>query len=155
MQCGSRTERHGVGGERQAFEKFEALYHLYIGVFEKDRLVGWSWGRQESGEELHMFVSVILLEYRGRSVYTDLLLEVVKRVQAEGFQLIYSWHQSDNPAVLVPKLKAGFVISDFRMFERYGLFVQLTYAFNPTRRELFNYRIGRAKLSERIAPMFK
>ena len=135
-------------------EKFEALYHLYIGVFEKDRLIGWTWGRQESGEEFHMIVSVILPEYRGRGVYSALLPEVVKRVQAEGFQLIYSWHQSDNPAVLVPKLKAGFAISGFRMFDRYGLLVQLTYAFNPTRRELFNYRIGRAKLSERIAPMF-
>ena len=102
-----------------------------------------------------MIVSVILPEYRGPGVYTALLPKVVKMVQAEGFQLIYSWHQSDNPAVLVPELKAGFVISGFRMFDRYRLLVQLTYAFNPARRELFSCRIGRAKLSERIAPMYK
>jgi GNAT superfamily N-acetyltransferase len=148
------SEAERAAGARLA-GRLAGAFHLHLGIYERDRFIGWCWGRQESSEEFHMVNAALLPEHRGRGVYTALLRAVMGRVQAEGFQLIYSWHQPDNPGILVPKLKAGFVISGFRVWDQFGLLVQLTYAFNDTRRELFRYRIGRAPLSERLAPLLK
>ena len=136
-------------------ERLENAFHLYLGIFERDRLIGWSWGRQESSDEYHMVVTALFPEYRGLGIYTGLLPEIFRRVQAEGFQIVYSWHYPDSPEVLVPKLKAGFVIGGFRLWDQFGLLVQLIYPFNPKRRELFGYRVGRGRISDRIAPVMR
>ena len=40
--------------------RLESAFHLYLGIFAHDRLIGWSWGRQESAEEFHMIVTALL-----------------------------------------------------------------------------------------------
>ena len=47
-----------------------------------------------------------------------------------------------NSAVLVPKLKAGFIITAFEMSDVYGLLVHMSYFANPVRRKAMNFRSG-------------
>ena len=51
-------------------------------------------------------------------------------------------HVADNNAVLVPKLKAGFVVSGFEITPNLGLLLQLRYVFAPLLREVHAYRVG-------------
>ncbi len=130
--------------------RLESAFHLYLGIFAHDRLIGWSWGRQESAEEFHMIITALLPEWRRRGIYSALLPHVLARTETEGFQSVYSWHYPDSAAVLIPKLKAGFVIGGMRLWDQHGLLVQLVYPFNRVRRQLFSYRSGHAPKSDAI-----
>lgn len=66
-------------------------------------------------------------------------------VQQEGFQIAYSRHKATNNQVLVPKLKAGFVITSLEVSEVFGVMVQLSYFFNPLRRKVLDVRVGQAR----------
>jgi hypothetical protein len=66
-----------------------------------------------------------------------------------GFQRIYSRHKMSNNAVIIPKLKAGFVITGFEVAMMYfGNLVELSYYTNPRRRELLEVRTGMRRPSE-------
>ena len=59
-----------------------------------------------------------------------------------------------NNAVIIPKLKAGFVISGFEVSDRFGTLVQLSYYFNPLRRKMMDVRVGQRKPDEEIRKLF-
>jgi hypothetical protein len=46
--------------------------------------------------------------------------------------------------VLVPKLRAGFVITGLELSERFGTLVHLSYFFNALRRRVLDVRSGEA-----------
>jgi L-amino acid N-acyltransferase YncA len=83
--------------------------------------------------------------HRGKGLYARIVQEVIDVARAEGFQLITSKHHASNSAVLVPKLKAGFIITGLTLDEKYGLMVLLTYFVDPVRRSLAVRRIGQAE----------
>ena len=58
--------------------------------------------------------------------------------------MISSKHSATNNRVIIPKLKAGFVISGLEISDRYGTLVRLEYFTNPKRRELMDFRSGQA-----------
>jgi GNAT superfamily N-acetyltransferase len=104
--------------------------------------VGWSFGVQASGDTFSMINTGILPDHQGRGVYTALLRRILEILKAEGFQVLVSRHVVTNNRVLVPKLKAGFVITHFELSDTFGLLVHLSYFFNPRRRKLLDFRAG-------------
>jgi GNAT superfamily N-acetyltransferase len=88
-------------------------------------VVGGYWGQQETWGRYYMTVSVFRPEWRGRGLYSALLPRVVAAAAAAGFREVYSRHRADNNAILVPKLRAGFVIAAFEVAPRWGLTVHL------------------------------
>lgn len=68
----------------------------------------------------------ILEEHRRRGLYTALLPVVLNQLRQKGFQIVFSRHTLTNNAVIIPKLKAGFVISGFEVDDRFGTLVQLS-----------------------------
>lgn len=95
-------------------------------VFEQDgELVGTYWGSQESWGRYYMVNSVLRPSHQGRGLYKALLGRVVAAAADAGFAEIYSRHRADNNAILVPKLKAGFVIAAFEIAPKFGLLVHL------------------------------
>jgi GNAT superfamily N-acetyltransferase len=118
-------------------------FELHLGLFSpKDEFIGFSFGWQENFESYFMAASAILPEHRRQGLYTELVSYVLKRATEEGFQKIYGTHCATNNAVLIPKLKAGFIFTGVELSDRFGTIIQLTYFTNPLRRKVMDYRSG-------------
>jgi RimJ/RimL family protein N-acetyltransferase len=83
--------------------------------------------------------------HRGKGLYTRILELVVRMAREKGFQLVTSKHYASNNAVIVPKLKAGFIITGMALDEKYGLMVHLTKYLHPEREKLAIIRIGETR----------
>lgn len=112
--------------------------------------VGWHCGYQIDAETFYMFESGILPAHQGRGIYTALLPLLLDHYESLGFQKVTSQHHASNNAVLVPKLKAGFMITGFSIDESVGVMVQLTYAFHPQRRRVYEFRTGYRRPDDQI-----
>jgi hypothetical protein len=67
------------------------------------------------------------------------------QLAAGGFHIVYSRHAATHNQVLVPKLKAGFVITGVELSDVFGVLVHLSYFFNPIRRKVLDVRAGHAR----------
>lgn len=134
-------------------ERLDAVVRLNVGIHHRGELIGWSTGLQDSSERYSMTNSAVFPEHRGKGVYTAMLPKLLEIVRAEGFQVVYSRHQTTNNAVLVPKLKAGFVITGLEISDAYGTLVQLSYFFDERRRRVLDYRVGRTHPDDEIRRM--
>ena len=126
------------------------LIRLNLGIFRGDEFCGWFTGGQQDYETFYMRNSAILPEFRGKGLYTALMYEVLERVQKMGFQIVLSRHTTTNNLIIVPKLKAGFVISAIEVSERFGTLVHLKYFFNQTRKKVMVFRSGDLKPDRQI-----
>lgn len=124
--------------------------NIYFAVLLEGKCIGWSWGFQKSGIEFYMCNSAILPEYRRSGLYTRLLNAMLEKVQEFGFQEISSRHLTTNNAVIIPKLKVGFVITQLEVSDLFGAVVHLTYHFNKTRKKVLDYRVGQIKPDSEI-----
>lgn len=139
-------------------EKFDQInieynskpYFLRLGVYFKDEFVGWCIGNQEPAGTFYMRNSAILPEHRKKGLYTALMKIVLQRLTEKGYQRIYSRHNATNNAVIIPKLKAGFIISNFEISDAFGVLVHLSYFTNPLRRKMMEYRVGEVKPDDEI-----
>ena len=120
-------------------------FRLTVGIFRGDEVVGWSFGVQQSREHYYMINTGILPEHQGKGIYTALLPIVIARLTAQGFQLITSRHVATNNRVIIPKLRAGFVISGLEVSDHFGTLVLLSYYTNPRRRALYDVRVGQSR----------
>ena len=129
-------------------------FTLGFGLFQGDTFVGWHLGQQIMAGKFEMTSTGVLAEHRRRGLYTALVPVVLEAVQKEGFQVVYSRHNLTNNAVIIPKLKAGFVISGFEVDDRFGTLVQLSYFFNPLRRKMIDVRVGQSAPDDEIKRLF-
>jgi GNAT superfamily N-acetyltransferase len=132
--------------EKAAIEALRARlgtpYRLNVAVYQGSELAGWSFGVQEGPARYYMINTGILPAHQGRGIYTALLPRILEILKDEGFQIIYSRHTATNSRVIVPKLKAGFVISGVEVSDVFGLLVHLSYFTNPLRRRMMDVRSG-------------
>lgn len=96
----------------------------------------------------------ILKVHRRRGLYTALIPIILAHIKNEGFQVVFSRHNLTNNAVIIPKLRAGFVISGFEVDDRFGTLVQLSHYFNPLRRKVMDVRVGQRKLDDETRDLF-
>jgi ribosomal protein S18 acetylase RimI-like enzyme len=134
---------------------FDATFRLNLGMYVDGEFAGWSWGFQDSGDSYYMVNSAVLEKFRKRGLYTRLLDDVMKRLADKGFQRIYSRHSMTNNAILIPKLKKGFVLTAFEMTDIFGLVVHLTYFTNATRRRALDFRVGNLRPDDELKRLFK
>lgn len=127
---------------KQLRETMGSPLMLRYGVFDGDAFVGWHFGEQKSASEYYMRNSAILPAYRRHGLYSSLLRFVVDDLVKRGFQTITSRHTAVNNAVIIPKLKLGFVITGFELSDVFGTLVNLTYFTNPGRRKVLAFRAG-------------
>lgn len=128
---------------RRLAERLDALYRLNIGIYDEDgAIVGTSFGRQAERGRYYMINTGILPDHQNKGIYTALLPQLLETIQAEGFQEVYSSHLTTNNQVIIPKLRAGFIISGFYISDIFGTMVELSYFFNARRREAMDFRVG-------------
>ncbi len=126
------------------------LISLNIGIFKDETFCGWFSGDQCNHETFYMRNSAILPEYRRQGLYSALMHEVLNRVKALGFQIILSRHTTTNNSIIIPKLKAGFIITALEISDRFGTLVHLCYYFNQTRRKVMEFRSGDLKPDDQL-----
>lgn len=130
-------------------------YALHLVLFYKNQLAGWTSGFQNSRESYCMANSVILPEFRGRSLYSNLLEVALEILTEKGFQRIVSHHHMTNNSVLIPKLKRGFVITGTQLSDRSGALVELTYFTNHTRKKVLRFRSGAIRPDKEISQLLR
>ena len=121
---------------------------LRIGAFRGDALVGWTFARPQGANHLHMINSGVAPAERRRGVYSELVRMVIEHAGSRGYVAVLSRHAANNNAVIVAKLKLGFLVSGFEYSEVYGPLVRLTFLLGEGRRNLYRTRsspIRRAK----------
>lgn len=130
---------------------------LYFLIYEGQKPIGWHFGFQRSELEYFMANTGILPEYQNRKIYSAFLKYAIERILDEGFQFITSIHHLDNNAVLIPKLKAGFMvqstgflIQSMILESNYGPMIQLVYPAKDIYRTMFSSRIGAKALNEEL-----
>lgn len=121
---------------------YRRLHLQHLLLLKHGELAGWTWGYQDSRESFYMVNSAILPEHRGRGLYSRLLDAALARLEGRGFQRIWSRHNMTNNAILIPKMKRGFVITGTELTDTFGTLVHLTYFTNPERRRLLDFRSG-------------
>ena len=119
-------------------------------IYYRDTCIGWSWGFQESAWDFYMCNSAIAPAHRRKGLYTKLMQEMMRRAETMGFQVIYGRHVATNNAVIIPKLKAGFIITAMEVSDRFGTLVHLTYYTDPVRRKIQDYRVGFIEADDEI-----
>jgi ribosomal protein S18 acetylase RimI-like enzyme len=112
---------------------------LRVGAFIDDRLIAWSYSKVE-GSQLHMVNSGVIPDLRRRGIYSRLVEGTITYAETRGFSKIFSRHVPSNNAVIIPKLRLGFILSGFEYSEVYGPLVHLTYLIGDKRRELYRLR---------------
>ena len=123
-------------------ENMGSPFRINLGLFCGQELVGWSYGWQENRETYYMTNSAVVPEHPRKGLYSALLNKTLQIAREEGFQIIYSRHTATNNAVIIPKLKAGFLISSMEISDPFGTLVILRYYCNPKRRALMDFRCG-------------
>lgn len=133
----------------------ESRFNLYLGIFKAQDFVGWSWGYQEDSTSFYMCNSAILPIHRRKGLYTKLIETSLDILKEKGFQTITSRHTATNNAVIIPKLKAGFIFRRMELDDTFGVLVQLCYFTNITRRKIMDYRSGQMAPDDEIKKIFK
>lgn len=128
--------------------RMENIQHYQLVAKDGDKIIGWSFGQQKSYDDFYMINSAVFPEYRRKGIYTKLMELAMEHITELGFQRIYSRHKMSNNAIIIPKLKAGFVITGFEVNDVFGNLVELSYYTNPRRRELLEVRTGMRRPSE-------
>lgn len=109
-------------------------------------LVGWCTAYEKDIDEWYMHNTGIFKAHRKKGIYTALLQLMIKYAKENGYPKICSTHIATNNAVIIPKLKAGFVISGLSINEKFGIMVELSYYINPQIKAVVNFRSGEHRL---------
>lgn len=135
--------------ERAKLKKLTAnmgeLFELRLGVFHKSEFVGWHFGRQDSYTSFYMQSSGILGPHRRNGLYSELVKRVLQITTDLGFQDVWSRHNATNNAVIIPKLKQGFLITALEVTDLFGTLAHLHYYPKEVRRKMMDYRVGQIK----------
>lgn len=117
-------------------------WNLIVGAYAGNDAIGWHVGYATDSETYYMKNSAVIAEYRNKGVYSKMLDFVLNELQREGFQVVTSIHHGNNPAVLIPKLKKGFVISGTEFHEKFRFLVELKLFFNEERKKAYGKSMG-------------
>jgi L-amino acid N-acyltransferase YncA len=90
----------------------------------------------------YMSNSAILPEYRRKGYYSLLARGIVEEVTRRGYHKIKSRHYPTNNAVIIAKLKLGFVITGFQLSANFGTLVELEWNAKKEIQELMHFRCG-------------
>jgi len=88
-----------------------------------------------------MITSAVHPSHQRRGIYGAILESVLAFAKDAGVGAILSQHRADNNAIIIPKLKAGFLITSLRVSPVQGLMVELALALVPHVETLHRFRI--------------
>lgn len=141
-QLESMLSADEVAGMEKVRAALPAALRIRVGAFADSELIGWSHGWFEPSGEFYVASSAVVPEFRRHGIYSDLARAIVAEASKRGCGVIRSRHRAVNNAVLIAKLKLGFVITGTEYSEVMGLLVKLSFFVSSERSELFAKRSG-------------
>jgi RimJ/RimL family protein N-acetyltransferase len=140
---GDRPHRFTVPPERTDTNRLVADHHgrLHseeIFFLDGDKPIGWCIGECQDAMTFYMRNTGFLPAYQGKGLYTAFLPMFLDYLADLGYERVTSQHKPDNPAVLIPKIRSGFVIMAVELEERWGPLVRLVYYTQGYRRDAFS-----------------
>lgn len=143
----------------QKIAEIEAEYgggrKFAFGAYKNEKLVGIHIARQKEKGMLHMSLSAVLPEYRRQGIYSLFLGHVIQFAKEYGFYGISSRHNASNNAVIIPKLKAGFLIASMEICDVQGVLVHLIYHLDEARRSMHLFRTGYGSIPAAAQPVIR
>ena len=109
-------------------------------AYRGDVLVGWTQGYRQGRSDFCMLNSGVAASARRSGVYTALVEAVLVHAASQGYARVNSRHAASNTAVLIAKMRLGFLVSGFEYSEVYGPLVQLSHLVGEARRRLYQAR---------------
>ncbi|MBS1617067.1 MAG: GNAT family N-acetyltransferase [Bacteroidetes bacterium] len=125
-------------------------YVLRTLIYKGEEVVGWHLGWQKEADTYYMTNTAVLQEYRGRGIYSEMVIAVIEYLRGKGFQKLTSRHHASANTILTAKLRAGFQITGIEVDERFGILVCLSYFYNEKRRDAYRFRIGTKRPDEEL-----
>jgi ribosomal protein S18 acetylase RimI-like enzyme len=137
-------------------DNFRKREFIYLGAFDSSgEIAGYSISYQARTYELYTQTSVVLPQYRRKGIYTSLTKKVLEMALEKGYQMITSNHVTSNNSVIMAKLKLGFKITGFEIYDDFGSLVKLTYFLNEKRSRMFDVRTGFVRPDEEMKGLLK
>ncbi|MGE5086190.1 MAG: GNAT family N-acetyltransferase, partial [Bacillota bacterium] len=137
---------HDLSNEDKALiserRKQHQPWSLIVGAYSGSEAIGWHVGYATDPETYYMKNSAVVAEYRNQGVYSKMLDFVLDEIKRAGFQVATSIHHGNNPSVLIPKLKKGFVISGTQFHEKFRFLVELKLFFSEERKKAYGKSMG-------------
>ncbi len=117
-------------------------WQFRVGLFHNDQPVGWHYGYAAEPDVYYMQNSAVLQSHRNKGLYSKMLASVLGYLRENAFQVVTSLHHPNNAAVIIPKLKLGFVICTMLVHERYRTLIEMKYFFDLERKKYFDEQLG-------------
>ena len=140
--------------EKEKLKTFKPIFNeeAYVYLLAKigGSIVARSFSEQASRDTLFMCMSYVKKKYRKKGIYTKLLKKTLSIAKKTGYLKVISCHNTSNNKIIIPKLKAGFVISGMRVNAGYGSVVELSYFFNMTESDMQDFRCGYRRPTDEI-----
>jgi L-amino acid N-acyltransferase YncA len=128
------------------------LYEVLLGIYHDHDIIGWHYSAQRNSDEIVMRDTGILPAHQRKGIYSSLLPRLLKHFETAGLTNVVSYHRATNNAVIIPKLKAGFMINGLTV-DQYGLAVELIYTFDEDYRNALRVRSGEIRPTGPLAEM--
>jgi len=110
----------------------------YILFYNKNNEpVGWMTGEADDGQTYYMRNTGILKSHQGNKIYRNFLMKFEEYIKDLGYERISGQHHGNNTQVLVPKLKAGFIITGFENHENHGTLIKLVKHLQKDRQDIY------------------
>lgn len=136
---------------KKLYAENSEAYRLSYFIMCNDELAGWATGYQTDSDEFYMHNTGIFKQHRRKGLYTKMLPLILSEVKQKGYQKVNSKHTTTNNAVIIPKLKAGFLINGIEVNEKFGVLVKLVYYFNKDVEAVARFRSGEKALTKNLA----
>jgi GNAT superfamily N-acetyltransferase len=124
-------------------------------AYDKGKPIGYSHSVHINRYSIHMRNSGVLPRYRRKGIYSKMLRLLTERAIKNGYIQVHSHHHPTNTAILIAKLKAGFMVSGLDVGPDSGSLVRLTKFLNQKVEKLYRYRVGETKLDKKLAKELK
>jgi len=125
-------------------------FRLSYVIEQEGNLIGWCTAFQKDIDVWYMHNTAIFEDHRKKGLYTVLLQLMLKYAKKEGYQKVSSTHIATNNAIIIPKLKAGFIITGMHINEKFGIMVELSYYTNPKIKAVVDFRSGQSRLPQNL-----
>lgn len=106
------------------------------------KIVGYSYGYAEDNNGFYVQGSAVLPDYRLNGIYKALCRAIIEEAKKRHYSFVSSEHSATNNAVILPKLKEGFVIVGQKIAYNRGVFVELMYPINEKIKHAVDVRSG-------------
>jgi RimJ/RimL family protein N-acetyltransferase len=124
-------------------------------VYHQDEIIGWCHGMQLSNDSFYMKNSCIKPAFRNRGLYSKVLSHLTQHIFNLGFKVVTSKHIASNNAILIAKLKQGFIVTGMEMSVENGLLLVLSLFNNKIRHQVLDFRNGFGMPGKEVSSMLK